>query len=190
MTFLTLLTESFETNRPIDDKLILQIAEGRSDALKELYDTASLKVYGFVLSVLKNKYDAEDVLQETFLTVYEKAGQYRPQGKPLAWILVIAKNLALAKLREKNKITDISDEEREIPFVDFDFKTPEQRQILELAFKAITDEEREILMLHAVSGMKHREIAKILELPLNTVLSKFHRAVRKMKKEIIKGETV
>ena len=58
----------------------------------------------------------------------------------------------------------------------------ENRQLVTAAFSYITDEERNILMLHAVAGYKNHEIAKLLDLPLSTVLSKYHRAIKKIKK--------
>ena len=53
--------------------------------------------------------------------------------------------------------------------------------LLEAAFKQISDEERNIIVLHVLSGLKHREIAKILDMPLATVLSKYHRGLKKLK---------
>lgn len=52
----------------------------------------------------------------------------------------------------------------------------------------LTDEERQIVVLHAVAGFKHREIAQIMDLLLPTVLSKYNRALKKLKEELMKGE--
>lgn len=54
--------------------------------------------------------------------------------------------------------------------------------------KQLTDQERQIVMLHAVAGFKHREIAELLELPLSTVLSKYRRALKKLRHSLEKGE--
>ena len=59
--------------------------------------------------------------------------------------------------------------------------TPEDRQLLQTGLAALSQTERQVVLLHAVTGLKHREIAGILELPLATVLSKYHRALRKLK---------
>ncbi|MBR5472193.1 MAG: hypothetical protein IKU81_08835 [Oscillibacter sp.] len=58
---------------------------------------------------------------------------------------------------------------------------PEDRQLLQTALAALSQTERQVVLLHAVTGLKHREIAEILELPLATVLSKYRRALRKLK---------
>ena len=57
----------------------------------------------------------------------------------------------------------------------------DERTLLQQALASLADEERRIVLLHAVTGMKHREIAALLELPLPTVLSKYHRALKKMR---------
>ena len=60
----------------------------------------------------------------------------------------------------------------------------ENQLLINNVFEYISDEERNILILHAVSGLKHREIAKMLEMPLATVLSKYNRAIKKIKKRM------
>ncbi len=162
--------------------LIKKIAEGDKNALHELYDKIGKNVYGFALSITKNTYDAEDILQETFITIYQNAPSYQHQGKPRAWIYTIARNHALMKIRSEKKGTDelnenISDEHFGISKIE----NADLRLTLETALEKLGDEERQILILHAVSGLKHREIAGVLELPLNTVISKYNRAVKKMK---------
>ncbi len=59
--------------------------------------------------------------------------------------------------------------------------TQEDKALIQTCMESLSDEERQILVLHAVAGFKHREIAKILGLKLSTVLSKYHRAIKKMK---------
>ena len=65
--------------------------------------------------------------------------------------------------------------------------TLEDRQMLQEALARLGEEERRIVLLHAVTGLKHREIAALLELPLSTVLSKYHRGLKKLK-SLMKGE--
>lgn len=184
LNIFTVLETEMKVKRPIDDQLILDIADGSTDALHTLYECTSESVYGFVLSITKNSHDAEDVLQETFLTVYQKAIDYKPAGKPMAWIFTIAKNFALSKLKEKGKIHLLDDGDTELGVTFAEIENTEQRLVIQTAFRVLNDEERQILMLHAVSGLKHREIAVIMDMSLNTVLSKYHRAIKKMRSEL------
>lgn len=168
---------------PKIEEYILKIADEDKDSLALLYEETKSSIYGFALSILKNSTDAEDVMQETYLKIYENAEKYEKHGKPLAWMLTITKNLAYMKIRkEKNNL----DKDKELYIVENKEILDEDKMILDLAFKILTDEERNIIMLHTNDGMKHREISKILELPLSTVLSKYNRAMKKLKKEIIK----
>lgn len=180
LSILLTIQSEYGIRRPIDDSLIEKISLGDMDAFRELYEITSKSVYGFALSILKNSQDAEDVLQETFLKVYSNASDYVPHGKPMAWILRIARNLSMTKLREKTKNTEYN----EVAGEEIDLSSlhdAEKRLLIENLFKILSDEEKQILVLHAVGGMKHREIAKLMDIALNTVLSKYHRAIRKLK---------
>ena len=62
--------------------------------------------------------------------------------------------------------------------------TPEDREVLQQALASLGDVERQVVLLHAVTGLKHREIAALLEMPLATVLSKYHRALKKLRVQL------
>lgn len=168
----------------VDDLLIQRIAVGDQDALHTLYENVASNIYGFALSITKNTHDAEDVLQETILMVYRKAADYRSKGKPMAWIFTIARNFALMKLREHSKTTSLEDTQILNSAEFSDIESAEQRMTLQAVLQALDSQEQQIVMLHAVEGMKNREIAEIMHLPLNTVLSKYHRALKKLRKHL------
>ena len=71
--------------------------------------------------------------------------------------------------------------------IDLNLPSGCSHSLLELAVNALADEERRVVMLHAVAGLKHREIADLLEMPLATVLSKYHRALKKLNNRL-KGD--
>ena len=171
------------------DTLISRIADGDKQALAKLYDTTRSAVYGFSLSITKNEADAEDVLQETYIKVWNNAAAYTSKGNPMAWILTVAKNLSLMKLREHKRTDDLAEDEwaklsREDSTVNED-----ERQLLHEVFSILGDEERQIVMLHAVAGIKHREIAQLTEIPLSTVLSKYNRALKKLRNHLEGADT-
>ena len=178
----TMAEESRSATAPeLLEPLLLRLAKGDQDALGELYHRTRASVYGLVLSFLKHAHDAEDVTQDTFIRVWENAPRYQPQGTPLAWILAVARNLSLMKLRERGKTQDMEPEEWERLAADNPMVTAEDRHVLQAALSVLADEERQVVVLHAVTGWKHREIAQLLELPLSTVLSKYRRALQKLK---------
>ena len=188
LSFVTVLSSEIIPDIPLDDGLILEIAEGNMDAFHSLYQQTAEGVYGFALSILKNKYDAEDVLQETFLLIHSSAARYNPQGKPMAWILTIARNLSLNKLKAHSKVSELDDNVKHQAADFSEIANLEHKLVLKTAFQVLSDEERQILMLHAVGGMKFREVAVVLVQGLNTVLSKYHRAIKKMKQQLEREE--
>ena len=169
------------------DRYISQIANNDKKALVELYRATSTPIYSFALSILKNRHDAEDVLQDCYLAISSAAGSYRPQGKPLAWILTITRNLCRMKLREHERTSTLPAEDW-ASFPGSNTVSPEEKLILTECMAGLSDEERQIVVLHVVAGLKHREIAKIYGMPLPTVLSKHSRALKKLKKMMMEGE--
>ena len=166
------------------DSLLCSIGEYKSDdALTRLYRLVSPSVYSFALSILKNHHDAEDVLQDCFVTIHNSASGYKSHGNPMAWILTITKNLCLMKLRKRGKEEEAPEGwEDYIP--DDQSVSHEDKLVLEACLEKLGDDERQIVILHAVSDMKHRQIAELLDLPLSTVLSKYSRAIKKLKKAL------
>lgn len=163
------------------DLYIERIAKYDKDALAGLYHMTSASVYSFALSLLKNIQDAEDVLHDTYLQVYKTAASYKSMNKPLAWILTIARNLSLMKLRNRKKIVDSKPQDWNSAFEAIPSVTAEDRLVLVSCMDKLTDEERQIIMLNTVSGYKHREVAGFLKIPLSTALSKYHRAIKKLR---------
>lgn len=177
---MTLDTE-FSAKSTVDDTVIQEIVNGNMNAFHRLYENISRSVYGFALSITKNTYDAEDVLQDTFLTIYRKAGDYQLHEKPMAWIFTIARNSALMKLRAQKKEIGLEKSQVENSIAFSKIEEAEAKIMLQAFLDMLNDEERQIVMLHTVSGLKNREIAALMGIPLNTVLSKYHRAIKKLK---------
>jgi RNA polymerase sigma-70 factor (ECF subfamily) len=101
----------------------------------------------------------------------------------MAWILTIVRNLCLNKIRA-GKVCEELSEYDDIAGALNDSDAVLDRMVLEAAMNILDAEERQIVILHAMAGFKHREIAEILDLPTGTILSKYNRAMKKMKKEI------
>ena len=79
---------------------------------------------------------------------------------------------------------ELSEEEWNAIPADSPDVTSEDREVLQQALASLGDEERQVVLLHAVTGLKHREIAALLEMPLATVLSKYHRALKKLRVQL------
>ena len=183
LTAQTTQRNSVEERRELDE-LLSGVAAGNREDLAKLYRRTRTAVYGLALSYVKNAHDAQDVTQDTFVRVWDSAHQYKPQGSPMGWLLAVARSLALMKLRQGSRQEQLEDEEWDAIPADSPAVTPEDRQMLQQAMAALAHEERQVVMLHAVTGLKHREIARLLEMPLATVLSKYHRALKKLRVQL------
>lgn len=180
-----------EESRSEEDRLLLLMKTGDQEAFRRLYERTAKSIYSYALSILKHPQDAEEVMQDTYLTAWNQAGQYKSEGKPMAWLFTIARNLCYMKLRRQKDYLQISYEDLEeeapgelCPEIEL---APEKETLLK-ALSALGDEERRIVLLHDAGEMKHREIAEYLGYPLSTVLSKYRRALKKLQKLVDKNE--
>ncbi|MGF0006406.1 RNA polymerase sigma factor [Eubacteriales bacterium SGI.150] len=184
MFLLMSMEELARAQRPegrLEERLLPLVGQGDSEAFEVLYRSTEKAVYALALSILRNPHDAEDIVQETYLKVRAAAHLYVPQGKPLAWLFTITKNLCRDLLRGQSRTEaapDGAEDDLRFSYV----SDPTDRLVLEAALKALGEEERQVVLLHAASGLKHREIARDLGLPLSTVLSRYSRALKKLQR--------
>ncbi|WP_283680603.1 RNA polymerase sigma factor [Parablautia sp. Marseille-Q6255] len=168
----------------LDETIFYRIGAGDKEAFCELYAKTSNAIFSYALSILRNQQDAEDAMQETYLKIRSAAHLYQPEGKPMAWVFTIARNICLMKFRKKKHASVVSFEEMQETPDCSKIKDREDRIVLETAFRILTHEECQIIVLHAVTGLKHREISELLQLSLSTVLSKYNRGLKKLRKQL------
>ena len=175
----------------LDDRLMQKVADGDEDAFVTLYRASSDAVYYLLLSLVKEPAAAEDLMQDTYLSVRKSAKNYVPQGKPMAWIFTIAKNLAYMELRRNQRQDpDGLEGHEELAAEDGISRAVDNMVLRKFDSESLLDERgRQIVLLHVVSGLKFVEVASALETPLGTVLSRYHRAIRKLQKSV-KGEAL
>ena len=165
----------------IDETLFAKIARNDMEAFDKLYLLTERTMYAFCLSLTRDNQTSLDLMQDTYVKILSAAGLYKPMGKPLAWMFTIAKNMHYSNIRKESRVIslepkDMEDDKR------FSYITEvEDRIVLEGVLDILSEEEREIVLLHAVSGMKHREIAENIGLSLSTTLSKYHRSLKKLR---------
>ena len=161
-------------------RLLSGVAARSQDDLAELYRRTRTAVYGLALSYLRNAHDAQDLTQDVFVHIWDTAGQYRPPGSPVGWILAVCRNLCLMHLRRESRQVTMEDQEWHAIPDNCPGLDSQERLLLQDALAVLGEEERRIVLLHT-AGLKHREIGQALGLPLATVLSKYHRALKKMR---------
>lgn len=161
------------------DAWILSIATGDMRALESLYNAMYREIYGYLLSMLGDPHAAEDLAQDTFLRVYRYAPKFTASGAGKSWVYKIAGRLALTYRARNRVITE------ELPETLASPENAEERvldaQMVAQAMAALSDDERQVVSLHAVSGLSLREIADMLDVPLGTVKWRHAQAIRKLR---------
>lgn len=176
------------------EELLNAVAGGDIDALGELYGRLRTPVYAAALAIVRDPAAAEEVLHDAFVRVYDRAEQYRPGSNPRAWIIAIARNLAYDRLRLERREA-ASDRLEEVAHhegsVHAGVVAPESAAVDAVALAAALDcldlADREIVLLRAVAGLAHREIASQLNMAEGTVRWRYRRALRRLA-QLIEGE--
>lgn len=180
----------YKGSRTDEDRLLLLMKTGDMEAFRRLYELTAKGIYSYALSILQQPQDAEEVMQDTYLTAWRQAARYETEGKPMAWLLTIARNLCYMRLRRQKDHPCVGYEELEqeepgelCSRIEL---APEKQMLLD-ALAALGEDERKIVLLHDAGNMKHREIAQLLGIPLSTVLSKYRRALKRLQR-LMDGE--
>ncbi len=180
-----------QKDQEIYDEYLHRMQQGDREAFQSLYEAAARMVYAYALSILQNPQDAEEAMQDTFLTAWRQCGTYASSGKPLAWLFTIVRNRSYALLRSQSLHPSVSLESLDTedlswqPYSeDLEAERFAVRDSLVKALACLTDQERRLIYLHVIASLKHREIAAVLHLPLATVLSRYHRAIQKLRREL------
>lgn len=170
------------------EKAVRKLQNGDSNSLGTIYDLTSKGVFTFVLPILRDYQLAEDVMQQTYIKIYENVKSYKTNTSAKNWILTIAKNTALTVVKRRQRETNVDfsqDNNADGMYcLDKDFDTP----LISLANKILTEDEFKIVLLFAIGEYKHREIAKMMNLPLGTVTWKYNNALKKLREAVKKNK--
>lgn len=170
------------------EKAMLSLQKGDTDALADIYLLTSKGVFTFVLPLLHDYQLAEDVMQDTYVSCFENIKLYHPGNNPKNWLLTIAKNSAISKLKKRNREISYDFSEDNHPDGVY-FLGQIDSPTIALANKVLSEQEFNIVMMYAVGEYKHKEIAEFLNLPLGTVTWKYATALKKLKKALEDSKT-
>ena len=170
----------------LDETLLARIGQRDREAFNEFYALTEKILYSYILSIVKDHHTTNDLLQETYLKIMNSAHLYQPMGKPMAWVFTMAKRLCYDYFRESKRKSTVDFDDIDNVAEYTQEETRHTHELLEIALSILNEEEREIVLLSAITGLKHREIAENLDMKLSTVLSKYHRAIKKMREHLKK----
>ena len=164
------------------DNQMKKLQTGDVSAFDSIYYQTRNTVFYVVLSIVKDKGIAEEVTQTAYLKVIKSASSYTLGTNAVAWIVRIARNIALnVKIKRDREVYVDKNEAPEI----FGVGQPDDYGLLiDLARKILLADEFNILMMYACEGYNRREIAEILDLPTSTVTYRYGCAIEKMRKAL------
>lgn len=175
-----------------DDAAVLarRIAGGDETALAAFYDRWVQPVYCAVVQLLRDADDAEDVLEETFWRVWERAATFDPaRGTARTWVLTIARSRALDRLRARGRDPELAPLSElvasEAPDPSVGVEAQERREQVARALAALPDEQRRALELAYFGGYTQREIAEWLQQPVGTIKTRMRLGMQKMRALLI-----
>ncbi len=175
-----------------DHELVTRAQLGSEKAYRELLDRYQRPVFSIIFRMIRDREQAEDLAQETFVRVFNHIGRYDPRYKFSSWIFKIATNLTIDWIRRKelktvsidgsrNAVTSDEMEATAITIVSEDenpeelLEAKELGEEIEQAIGKLRPEYRAAILLRHVEGREYQEIAEIMALPLGTVKTYIHR---------------
>jgi len=183
----------------LDSELMKRVVRGDGSALAELYDLHAAQVFGLCLRILNEPQLAEDVLQEVFVRVWEKAHTYEPgRGQFTTWLMGVTRNMCidqLRRLRARPQAAEPSNADGEaLPFeellLDPEMDVPEAAAANEMAglvrraIARLSPEQRQVIELSYFRGFTRREIARKLKLPEGTVHTRARLALQNLRQQL------
>lgn len=174
------------------EELLARIAGGDASALESLHGLMADRLFGLTMSILKNRQESEDSLQETFLKIWKKSGSYDTEaGSALAWLLTITRNNAYDRYRRQirqsdhmetiqNEIKDLAGSSETQP-ADDRFLGVERSLKIQEALNSLVQEQREAIEMAFFSGHTQMEVSEKLGVPLGTIKARIRRGMQSLK---------
>ncbi|AOW21036.1 RNA polymerase sigma factor [Urechidicola croceus] len=170
------------------EKLIKKCAQNDRKAQAEVYQLFSGKLFGLCLKYSKNYAEAQDNLQDGFITIFEKINTYNFNGSFEGWIKRIVINTALQKYRNKSMLTLVSEEIPDEVSIEIDEDTVSLEYLLSI-IQQLPNRYRAVFNLYILDGYSHKEIAKKLDISEGTSKSNLSRARLILKEKLEENQS-
>jgi RNA polymerase sigma-70 factor (ECF subfamily) len=162
-------------------EIIKELKQRNYQSFDVFYNLTKNQVFYAIINIVKDKSQAEDLMQDTYLKFLEKIDQYKDGNNPYAYLSRIARNLAINYYNQDKKIV-YNDEL--IDQSDSLYESVEENEEIFKLLNILSDIEKEVVTLHVINDLKFKEIASILKKPLGTVLWIYNKAIKKLKEKV------
>ena len=188
------MTQSTQSNAQYLNQLVLQIAQRDQQAYLDLFESCASRLKAYAVKCGSNHSDAEDLLQECMLTVWNKAPQFNPKtASAMTWMYTIVRNRRIDLLRkEKPNLIQSFDlwpdgdleqshsDQFSSSQLDDDVESDLNANLVRILIESLPEEQRQIVYKVYFEGLSHSEIARDLGIPLGTIKSRLRLAMKKL----------
>jgi RNA polymerase sigma factor (sigma-70 family) len=185
-------------SRLSDSHLVSLYQNGNEEAFEMLLNRHKSKIYTAIYLIVKDRYTAEDLLQETFVKAINtiRGGRYNEEGKFLPWISRIAHNLAIDHFRKEKRYPEVvlEDGSRVFNCIDFAEESAESKQVfretrsrLREYIRELPEEQKHVLIMRHYFDMSFQEIADRTGVSINTALGRMRYALINLRKKMMKN---
>ena len=161
-------------------EIFYEIKDSNTSAFEKLYSKYSTLVYGIAFSILKNKQDAEDVVQAVFAKIYDIDTDKLPTQKEASWLYTTTKNEAITFLRKRDNNLDL-DSIYEIETPNNDIEEVISKDAYNRLISKLNDKEKEIISLKILANLSFDEIANLLNEPTSTIKWRYYKSINSLK---------
>jgi RNA polymerase sigma-70 factor, ECF subfamily len=180
-----------EPGAPSDVDLMLGIQAGDADALSQLYDRYNGIVKALILRIIHNDTEADDLLQEVFMEIWNQAKNFSAQkGKPLGWMVTLTRRRAIDALRKKQAYNRAEErlqaepEQQPLAWVqnvtEMEIRAGDTRVLMAKVINSLPEAQQQVIELAFFQGMTQREIASNTNIPLGTVKTRLELGLKKI----------
>ena len=161
------------------EDIIEEFRVGNYDSFDEFYHQTNKQLYVFIYDIIRNRQSSEDLLQETYIRFLNHIDKYKKNTNYFNFLVTIARNLAINEYHKQKRMVY---DEKYIYSVKEESPTdvPDLFYLLDY----LNEKEREIVILHMIDNLKFKEIAKMKDKPLGTILWLYNKAIKKLKRKV------
>ncbi len=187
------------TSTKTDEQLVAEFRRGCQTSFEELLNRYSGKAFSLASRLTRNQQDAEEVLQDVFVTVYRKLAGFQGKSSFSSWLYRVTVNSALMKLRKRRRTHTVAMEDvlpqiqdspvlRTNPLNDGDTMALRSQLVsaLEEAINKLPDDYRPVFVLRDIDGLTSREVSKMLKLSVPAVKSRLHRSRLMLRRRLLR----
>jgi RNA polymerase sigma-70 factor (ECF subfamily) len=176
-----------------DIELLRNIGNGDRSAFSSFYERYSGLLFSIAVKILNDAKEAEDVLQEVFMQIWNKADDYNPQlGKPVSWAVTLTRNKAIDRIRasqRRSKLLEQVSVEANVspdlsPSANEKLHGKENAQMIRSVVAGLPSDQRRAIELAFFSGLTQDEISKNLQEPLGTIKARIRRGMLKLREKL------